>query len=87
MLRREYKLYKSVENRNALTVLYDREDYDIITTFMITEVTDFYPHIYKELEAVVTGQWNSVNILDTFWEENLKASALRLLDPFYEIIK
>ena len=29
----------------------------------------------------------SVNILDTFWEENLKASALRLLDPFYEIIK
>ena len=56
MLRREYKLYKSVENRNALTVLYDREDYDIITTFMITEVTDFYPHIYKELEAVVTGQ-------------------------------
>ena len=56
MLRREYKLYKSVENRNALTVLYDREDYDIITTFMLTEVTDFYPHIYKELEAVVTGQ-------------------------------
>ena len=56
MLRREYKLYKSVENRNALTVLYDRENYEIITTFMITEVTDFYPHIYKELEAVVTGQ-------------------------------
>ena len=59
MLRREYKLYKSVENRNALTVLYDREDYDIITTFMLTEVTDFYPHIYKELEAVVTGQKES----------------------------
>ena len=59
MLRREYKLYKSVENRNALTVLYDRENYEIITTFMITEVTDFYPHIYKELEAVVTGQKES----------------------------
>ena len=56
MLRREYKLYKSVENRNALTVLYNREDYEIITTFMITEVTNFYPHIYKELEVVVTGQ-------------------------------
>ena len=41
MLRREYKLYKSIENRNALTVLYDREDYEIITTFMITEVTVF----------------------------------------------
>ena len=56
MLKREYKLFKSVENGNALTVLYNREDYEIITTFMITEVTDFYPHIYKELEAVVTGQ-------------------------------
>ena len=56
MLRREYKLYKSVENRNALKVLYNREGYEIITTFMITEVTDFYPHIYKKLEAVVTGQ-------------------------------
>lgn len=28
--------------------------------------------------------WNSINILDTFWEENLKASALRLLGPFYD---
>lgn len=25
--------------------------------------------------------WNSVNIPDSFGEENLKASALRLLDP------
>ena len=32
MLRREYKLFKSVENGNALTVLYNREDYEIITT-------------------------------------------------------
>ena len=55
MLRREYKLYKSVENRNALTVLYNREDYEIITTFMITEVTDFYLHVREALENVISG--------------------------------
>ena len=55
MLRREYKLYKSVENRDALTVLYDREDYEIITTFMITEVTDFYLYVREALESVISG--------------------------------
>ena len=55
MLKREYKLFKSVENRNALTVLYDREDYKIITTFMITEVTDFYPDVREALENVISG--------------------------------
>ena len=55
MLRREYKLYKSVENRNALTVLYNREDYEIITTFMITEVTDFYLYVREALENVISG--------------------------------
>ena len=55
MLKREYKLFKSIENRNALTVLYDREDYKIITTFMITEVTDFYLDVREALENVITG--------------------------------
>ena len=55
MLRREYKLYKSIENRNALTVLYNREDYEIITTFMITEVTDFYLYVREALESVIFG--------------------------------
>ena len=55
MLRREYKLYKSVENRDALTVLYNREDYEIITTFMITEVTDFYLDVREALESVISG--------------------------------
>ena len=55
MLRREYKLYKSVENRDALTVLYNREDYEIITTFMITEVTDFYLYVREALETVISG--------------------------------
>ena len=55
MLRREYKLYKSVENRNALTVLYNREDYEILTTFMITEVTDFSLDVREALESVISG--------------------------------
>ena len=55
MLKREYKLFKSVENGNALTVWYNREDYEIITTFMITEVTDFYLDVREALESVITG--------------------------------
>ena len=55
MLRREYKLFKSVENGNALTVLYNREGYEIITTFMITEVTDFYLYVREALESVIFG--------------------------------
>lgn len=55
MLKREYKLFKSVENGNALTVLYNREDYEIITTFMITEVTDFYLDVREALENVIAG--------------------------------
>ena len=55
MLKSEYKLFKSVENGNAVTVLYNREDYEIITTFMITEVTDFYLDVREALESVITG--------------------------------
>ena len=32
------------------------ENYQTLGEFFITEVRNFYPHIYKELEAVVTGQ-------------------------------
>ena len=39
---------------------------------------------YSSFVGFIYTFWNSVNILDTFWEENLKASALRLLDPFYD---
>lgn len=35
--------------------MYDREDYKIITTFMITEVTNFYPDIREALENVISG--------------------------------
>ena len=36
-------------------MLYDREDYEIITTFMITEVTDFYLDVREALESVISG--------------------------------
>ncbi len=32
------------------------ENYQTLGEFFIIEVHNFYPHIYKELEAVVTGQ-------------------------------
>ena len=55
MIKREYKLFKSVDDRIALTVLYNRENYKILTIFMMTEVTDFYPDVLEALENVISG--------------------------------
>ena len=55
MLKRQYKLFKSVDDKIALTVLYNRENYKILTTFMMTEVTDFYPDVREALENVISG--------------------------------
>lgn len=55
MIKREYKLFKSVDDKIALTVLYNRENYKILTTFMMTEVTDFYPDVLEALENVISG--------------------------------
>ena len=55
MLKRQYKLFKSVDDKRELTVLYNRENYKIITTFMITEVTDFYLYVREALENVISG--------------------------------
>lgn len=55
MLKRQYKLFKSVDEKRELTVLYNRENYKIITTFMITEVTDFYLYVREALENVISG--------------------------------
>lgn len=55
MLKRQYKLFKSVDDRIALTVLYNRENYKILTIFMMTEVTDFYPDVLEALENVISG--------------------------------
>ena len=55
MIKREYKLFKSVDDKIALTVLYNRENYKILTIFMMTEVTDFYPDVLEALENVISG--------------------------------
>lgn len=55
MLKRQYKLFKSVDEKIELTVLYNRENYKILTTFMMTEVTDFYPDVREALESVISG--------------------------------
>ena len=55
MIKREYKLFKSVDDKIALIVLYNRENYKILTTFMMTEVTDFYPDVLEALENVISG--------------------------------
>ena len=39
-----------------LSIKFLDENYQTLGEFFITEVNTFYPHIYKELEAVVTGQ-------------------------------
>ena len=55
VIKRQYKLFKSVDDKIALTVLYNRENYKILTTFMITEVTDFYLYVREALENVISG--------------------------------
>ena len=55
MLKRQYKLFKSVDEKIELTVLYNRENYKILTTFMMTEVTDFYSDVLEALENVISG--------------------------------
>ncbi|MBK4780557.1 hypothetical protein [Streptococcus lactarius] len=55
MLRREYKLFKNIGNKDSLTVQYNNENYKILTTFMMTEVTDFYPDVLEALESVISG--------------------------------
>ena len=55
VIKRQYKLFKSVDDKIALTVLYNRENYKILTTFMMTEVHDFYPDVREALENVISG--------------------------------
>ena len=55
MIKRQYKLFNSIDDKIELTVLYNRENYKILTTFMMTEVTDFYPDVREALENVISG--------------------------------
>lgn len=66
MLKRQYKLFKSVDDNIELTVLYNRENYKILTAFMMTEVTNFYPDVREAVENVI-----SVNMEESAFDGNL----------------
>ena len=56
MLKREYGIFKYPDGDIRLSIKFLDENYQTLGDFIIIEVHNFYPHIYKELEAVVTGQ-------------------------------
>ena len=56
MLKREYDIFKYQNNITRLMITFFNPYYQTLCEFFDTEVHNFYPHIYKELEAVVSGQ-------------------------------
>ena len=44
------------ENDKMLVLKFIDQKFQSLSDFLNSEVHNFYPHIYKELEAVVTGQ-------------------------------
>ena len=56
MLKRRYRIFKYPDGDIRLSIKFLDEKYQTLGEFFITEVNDFYPDIYQELEAVVTGQ-------------------------------
>ena len=59
MLKRQYGIFKYPDGDIRLSIKFLDEKYQTLGEFFIVEVNNFYPHIYKELEAVVTGQKES----------------------------
>jgi len=56
MLKRQYGIFKFPDGDIRLSIKFLDENYQTLGDFFIIEVHNFYPHIQKELEAVVTGQ-------------------------------
>lgn len=56
MLKRQYEIFKFPDGDIRLSIKFLDENYQTLGDFFIIEVHNFYSHIYKELEAVVTGQ-------------------------------
>ena len=56
MLKRQYGIFIYPNGDIRLSIKFLDENYQTLGEFFIIEVNTFYPHIYKELEAVVTGQ-------------------------------
>ena len=55
-MKRKYIVKVNKNSRKFLLVEFDSSSCQSLSTFLNSEVHNFYPHIYKELEAVVTGQ-------------------------------
>ena len=55
-MKRNYIVKVTKNSRKFLLVEFDSSGCQSLSNFLNSEVHNFYPHIYKELEAVVTGQ-------------------------------
>ena len=55
-MRRNYIVKVNKNSQKFLLVEFDSSSCQSLSSFLNSEVHNFYPHIYKELEAVVTGQ-------------------------------
>ena len=59
MLKRRFGIFKYPDGDIRLSIKFLDEKYQTLGEFFIDEVNNFYPDIYEELEAVVTGQKES----------------------------
>ena len=55
-MKRNYIVKVNKNSRKFLLVEFDSSSCQSLSSFLNSEVNNFYPHIYKELEEVVTGQ-------------------------------
>ena len=55
-MKRNYIVKVTKNSRKFLLVEFDSSSCQSLSNFLNSEVHNFYTHIYKELEAVVTGQ-------------------------------
>lgn len=55
-MKRNYIVKVTKNSQKFLLVEFDSSSCQSLSNFLNSEVHNFYPHIYKELEAVVTGQ-------------------------------
>ena len=55
-MKRNYIVKVTKNSRKFLLVEFDSSSCQSLSSFLNSEIHNFYTHIYKELEAVVTGQ-------------------------------
>ena len=58
-MKRNYIVKVTKNSQKFLLVKFDSSSCQSLSSFLNSEVHNFYTHIYKELEAVVTGQKES----------------------------